>query len=303
TLTLGYDGNLYGENVGGQSRAGRVVGVWRLTPGGEKRFLLPLTAKPDPAIWLVRDAAGNSYAWGGNQEVKDVSRILKTSPQGETQTLAGGPWGLADGPGPAARFGQVSAMAVLPDGTLFVVDEGNLRRVSADGTVSTVARNIASVVAGGLPGTGIGGLYNHHMGAAVDSRGGVYVVDYGRRQIVRWDAAGSVRTVFISGGVANRLTRGSWGPRPTGVAVAGDSIYVMEDWGLPTLAADLIGNPKISQISQDGKTRTVVAVARPQARIVFIVALMALGAAIYTWRRAIGKRAVKKSSNRAFAQN
>src|SRR5262249_50414425 len=130
TLTLGYDGNLYGENVGGQSRAGRVVGVWRLTPGGEKRFLLPLTAKPDPAIWLVRDAAGNSYAWDGNQEVKDVSRILKTSPQGETQTLAGGPWGLADGPGPAARFGQVSAMAVLPDGTLFVVDEGNLRRVS-----------------------------------------------------------------------------------------------------------------------------------------------------------------------------
>ncbi len=32
TLVLGYDGDIYGENVGGESRAGGVVGVWRLTP-------------------------------------------------------------------------------------------------------------------------------------------------------------------------------------------------------------------------------------------------------------------------------
>jgi hypothetical protein len=291
TLTLGYDGNLYGEDVGGESREGGVVGVWRLTPEEEKEFLLPLTAKPDPAIWLVRDAVGNSYAWDGHPEVRDVSRIVKTTQQGEVRTLAGGPWGFADGSGPAARFGQVAAMVALPDGTLFVVDEGNLRRVSNDGTVSTVARNIASVIPGGLP--GFGGLYNHHMGAAVDTRGGVYVVDYGRRQIVRWDEAGGVRTVFTSGGAANWLSRGSWGLRPTGVAVAGDSIYVMEFWGLPTFAADLIGNPKISRISRDG-AQPVVAVASAPARTVFFVLLTAFGTAIYVWRRAAAKRRAKK---------
>src|SRR5215510_5195192 len=206
TLTLGYDGRVYAENVGGETRAGSVVGLWRLTPEGAKTFLLPLSTKPDPAIWLVRDAAGNSYAWNGNPEVKQTSQLLKSTPRGETRTLAGGPWGFADGTGPVARFGEISAMAALPDGTLYVIDEGNLRRVSANGTVVTVARDIASRTAGGFP--GFGGLFNHHMGAAADSQGGVYVVDYGRNQIVHWDPSGGVHTVFRSGGLANWLSRG-----------------------------------------------------------------------------------------------
>jgi len=283
SLTLGYDGNLYGENVGGESRGGGLVGVWRLTPEGERTFLLPLTTKPDPAVWLVRDAVGNGYAWDGNPEVKEVSRILKHTPEGETHTLAGASWGFADGPGPTARFGQIAAMTARPDGTLYVVDEGNLREISIDGTVSTVARGIGSNVAGGLP--HLGGLYNHHMGAAVDSRGRVYVVDYGRRQIIRWDSSAGVHTMYVSGGIANWLSQGSWGLRPTGVAIVGDMVYVMEDWALPRFAANLIGNPQIRQISANGKSLSVLAVSSTTDRIVLVVGLAALLTAVLVHRK------------------
>jgi len=288
SLTLGYDGNVYGENVGGESRGGGLVGVWRLTPEAERTFLLPLTTKPDPAVWLVRDAVGNGYAWDGNPEVKEVSRILKHTPEGETHTLAGASWGFADGPGPTARFGQIAAMTARPDGTLYVVDEGNLREISIDGTVSTVARGIASNVAGGLP--HLGGLYNHHMGAAVDSRGRVYVVDYGRRQIIRWDSSAGVHTMYVSGGIANWLSQGSWGLRPTGVAIVGDMLYVMEDWALPRFAANLIGNPRIRQISANGESLSVLAVASTADRIAFVVGLAALLTAVLACRKARSTR-------------
>src|SRR5262249_30484895 len=155
---------------------------------------------------------------------------------------------------------------------------------STNGAVVTVARDIASRTAGGFP--RFGGLFNHHMGAAADSQGGVYVVDYGRNQIVHWEPSGGVHTVFRSGGLANWLSRGGWGFRPTGIAVAGNSIYVMEYWAMPTFPADLIGNPRIRLISPDGKVQKVVAVASTAARTYFAVILIALGSAIFVWRRA-----------------
>lgn len=283
TLVLGYDAFVYGENVGGESRAGGVVGVWRLTPEGERTFLLAPTATPDPATWLVRDSAGNTYAWNGNPQAKGLSRILKRTPQGETLLLAGDSWGFADGLGNQARFGEVAGMAAAPDGTLYVADGGNLRRVSPDGTVKTLARGILSTVAGGLP--GIGGLYNHHMGVATDSQGTVYVVDYGRRHILRWDPIGGARTLVESRGVANWLTRGSWGWRPTGVAVASDCIYIMEDWSLPTFAADVIGNPRLRRISPDRHITTVVTVSSLTARAIAAVVLAVLAIGFLAWRR------------------
>jgi len=283
TLVLGYDGWVYGENVGSESRAGGVVGVWRLAPEGKREFLLAPTARPDPSIWVVRDAKGNTYAWEGNPETKGRSRILERSPQGELRVLAGDLWGFADGAGNTAKFGQVAAMAATADGSLYLADEGSLRCVSADGTVKTLQRDIFSTVVGGLP--GIGGLYNHHMGIAVDDQSVVYVVDYGRNHILRWDAAHGTRVVFQSRGVANWLSSGGWGWRPTGVAVEKNSILVMEDWGLPTFAAELIGNPRVSRVLADGTVVKVTAVSNTVTRIFAAAILLVLGLAMFAWRR------------------
>ncbi len=268
TLARGYDGVIYGENVGGESRAGSVVGVWRLSESGERTFVLRPTSRPDPSIWVVRDAAGNGYAWEGDPETKRVSRILKRTPHGEVRVLSGSAWGYEDGAGARAQFGEVAALAALPDGTLFLVDSGDLRRVNGDGAVTTVARDIVSTIPGGMP--HVGGFYNHRIGMAVDPRGIVYIADFERRNIVRWDSQYGARIAYTSGGVANWLSRGSWGLRPTGVAVAGDSLYVMEDWSMPTLAAEIIGNPRISRIAADGTVVRVVTVASTAALAIIL---------------------------------
>jgi sugar lactone lactonase YvrE len=280
-LVRAYDGQLYGENVGGESRAGGLVGVWRLTPDGHREFLLSPTANPDPSIWVARDALGNMYAWDGNPESRKTSRLLKRTPQGDVRTLSGNAWGRADGAAEVAQFGQVAALAAQPDGTLYVVDDGDVRRIETDGRVSTLARGLFSPIAGGLP--GIGGLYNHHMGIAVEADGAIYVVDYGRKHIVRWESSAGARVVFESRGIGNWLTGGGWGWRPTGVAVEKNSILVMEEWSLPRLLGGLVGDPRIFRVAPDGNRSCVVAVRNWPARITLIA--LAAGGLLIIFRR------------------
>ncbi|MBI4462528.1 MAG: hypothetical protein HY653_06460, partial [Acidobacteria bacterium] len=266
-LMLGYDGNVYGEDIGaeGSSRRGETgVSLWKLTPQGEQRFLLPPTTEPDPSVWIVRDPEGNTYAWKGNPSAKSKSQILKRTPSGSVSVLAGSEWGNTDGRGPDAKFGNVGGMAVAPDGTLYVADEGNLRRVEPDGTVTTLARGLLSTDTGGLP--GYGGLFNHSLGVAVDAQNNVYVVDFRNRRILKRTPEGSVTTLAQSTGIANALTNSAWGWRPTGIAITANEIYLMEDWPLPRLAADLVGSPRIRKAHPNGTLSTVAQVASPSMR-------------------------------------
>jgi len=271
TLVPGYDGAIYGEDVGGGSRAGGLLGVWKLAPDGRRIDLLPVTLTPDPSVWLVRDAAGNSFAWEGNPEDRRTSRILRRSPDGVVTILTGSEWGSADGGAAEARFGQVQALTVTADGVLYLVDEGHLRTVLRDGSVTTSARDFVALAAGGLPARG--GLWNHSMGAAVDASQRVYVVDYSRHRIVRFDATEGAREIHRSAGIANRVTGGSWGWRPTGVAFAGGEVFVMEDWPLPPLLAGLVGSPRILRIALDGSAETIAAVSSTGMRIAVSAAL------------------------------
>jgi len=279
TLVPGYDGAVYGEDVGGGSRAGGLLGVWKLAPDGRRIDLLPVTLTPDPSIWLVRDAAGNSYAWEGNPEDRRTSRILRRPSDGAVTILAGGAWGFADSSAAEARLGHVQALAVTADGVLYLVDDGHLRRVLRDGNVSTLARDLVARAAGGLPGRG--GLWNHSMGMAVDAAHRVYIVDYSRRRIVRFDAAEGAKEIYRSEGIANRITGGSWGWRPTGVATAGGEVFVMEDWPLPPLLADLVGSPRILRIAPDGRAETIAAVSSTGMRLAVSAALAVIVLLLY----------------------
>ena len=272
TLVPGYDGVVYGEDVGGGSRAGNLLGLWKLASDGRRIDLLPVTLIPDPAVWLVRDATGNSYAWDGNPNNRGTSRILRRSPEGHVAAFAGGDWGFADGSAAQARFGQVQAMAATPDGVLYLVDDGNLRRILIDGTVSTLAHDLVSGAAGGLPGRG--GLWNHSMGMAVDAAQRAYIVDYSRDRIVRFHVNEGAKEVHHSGGIGNRISGSSWGWRPTGVSVHAGEFYVMEDWPLPTLLADLVGSPRILRIAPDGSAETLASVSSTGVRFVAVTVLV-----------------------------
>jgi sugar lactone lactonase YvrE len=69
-------------------------------------------------------------------------RIRRIAPDGTVTTLAGGTLpGFVDGKGEAAQFDTPTGIAVNKDGVVFVADARNqaLRRVGADGTVTTIA--------------------------------------------------------------------------------------------------------------------------------------------------------------------
>lgn len=84
---------------------------------------------------LAADAAGLVYFATAQGTVGSLN------PTGETQSWAGaaGQLGDADGVGANARFRSLTALAVDAAGNLYVADGTRIRRVSPNGTVSTIA--------------------------------------------------------------------------------------------------------------------------------------------------------------------
>ncbi len=120
------------------------------------------------------DGSGNVYV---ADNVKQT--IRKVTSAGVVTTLAGypGSGGAADGTGNAARFQNVSGVAVDLEGNILVADTGNhaIRKVTQAGVVTTLAGR------SGNPGTadGVGNLvrFNSPSDVAVGPSGNVYVDD------------------------------------------------------------------------------------------------------------------------------
>ena len=72
---------------------------------------------------------------GGNGAIRRVDAV------GNVTTFSGvmGQLGTADGTAGTARYGSPMDLAYAPNGTLYVNDGGNLRRIAADGSVATTA--------------------------------------------------------------------------------------------------------------------------------------------------------------------
>lgn len=123
-------------------------------------------ARFDFPLGVAIDAAGSIYVADSGS-----ATIRKVSPVGEVITLAGTArvFGSADGVGPAARFSAPSGLAVDSAGQLFVADSGssNVRRITATGTVSTLA--------GVTPALSGSGSFGNAAGLAVDGAGNIYV--------------------------------------------------------------------------------------------------------------------------------
>jgi lambda family phage minor tail protein L len=114
------------------------------------------------------DPRGIVTAPDGSIYVSDTGNhtIRKISPRGIVTTIAGkaGVTGTTDGEGSAARFNGPFALALDASGNLFVSDRGNnlLRKITPDGTVSTVALTMA-----GPP-----------QGICADRTGNIYVLEF-----------------------------------------------------------------------------------------------------------------------------
>jgi hypothetical protein len=122
---------------------------------------------------LSVDGAGNIYVVDGNA-------VRRISPTGAVTTLAGvvNAAGSANGTGAAARFSQPWGIAVDPSGVAYVADTENyvVRRVAADGTVSTYAGTPGS--RGTVNGSTASATFLGPKGIARDASGNLYVTDW-----------------------------------------------------------------------------------------------------------------------------
>lgn len=181
---------------------------------------------------LALDAVGNLYVADSTNNM-----IRKVTPAGVVTTVAGlspdQATGSVDGVGSAARFSAPQGVAVAPDGTCYVADSGNhvIRRISADGTVSTLA-GVAGQ-SGYADGVGSAARFNGPGGLAVDAAGNVYVIEAGNSTVRKITPSGTVTTLAGTGGILGQSIDGLGTPnessRTTAIAVApGGEIYVGE---------------------------------------------------------------------------
>jgi hypothetical protein len=224
-IRLDASGNLEGEDLTYDSAAGRWwTSAWRLDPGGAVRDTAP-PAEGFPFLFTPAVALeGARYYARVDNNRRDVSEIHRRAPDGRTQVLAGGDYGFRDGLGREARFGPIGAIAVGPGGVLYVTDDVSVRRVTPEGRVTTLARGgrlLKSTFLARL--LGLGERSGYLMGIAVDPGGNAFVANYGGRRVVRVSSTGEIRSLIEQSG--------PWSP--TGVALSGGDVYVLEAGTVP----------------------------------------------------------------------
>ena len=168
---------------------------------------------------------------------------------GTVSTVAGSETsGFRDGTVANAQFNGPMGIAIGGDGCLFVADTENhrIRKIKADGTVSTVAGSGAE---GFQDGTGADAQFYRPWGVAIDGDGCLFVADDGNKRIRKVEPGGTVSTVagsgtegFRDGTGADAQFNGS-----CGVAIDGDGCLFVAD----------SGNQRIRKVERDGTVSTV----------------------------------------------
>ena len=150
-------GNLLGEHVWSDGAAASQWNqrLWRLSPTGELSDIVKARPAFQEGDSFVRDKAGTMY-WASHD--KPVV-IRKATAAGVVSTHAAG------------VFSDVRWMTVAPEGTLYLMDQGDLRRVSADGAVTLLASRLSSL----KPAPAKVRDPYYHQGLWTDREGSVYV--------------------------------------------------------------------------------------------------------------------------------
>ncbi|MDW7692310.1 Ig-like domain-containing protein [Flammeovirgaceae bacterium SG7u.111] len=171
--------------------------------------------------------------------------IRKIDADGNVTVYAGiGVPGSEDGDRESASFQSPQGIVIDQNGNLFVADNGNqkIRKISSDGTVSTLAGNGSQ---GSIDGSGATASFLYPSGLAIDSEGNIYVADTGNNKIRKITSGGIVSTVAGSGqqgsnnGSANEASFYS----PIGVAIdEHKNLFITDSW-----------NNLIRKITPDGQ--------------------------------------------------
>jgi len=172
--------------------------IRKIDPSGLASTLAGVAASFYNPTGIAVDSAGVLY-------VSDTGNhtIRKITASGIVSTFAGsaGLAGRTDGAGAAARFNSPFGIAVDSAGNLYVADTDNhtIRKITADGTVSTFAGTAGS--AGRVDGLAVAARFTNPRGVAVDRSGNVYVGDTENHAIRKITPGGDVSTLAGSLGI------------------------------------------------------------------------------------------------------
>ena len=180
-------------------------------------------------VALAVGAGGGAYVWQRLQPtpIPPLERDWRAT----VAVLAGdGVQGTIDGTAARARFSEPFGIVAAPDGTIFVADAGHahrIRRISADGGVSTVAGGAS----GFTDGDGAGAAFSTPSGLALGADGTLYLADTGNHAIRRITPSGQVSTLAGDGipGYTDGPAHQARFNGPIGIAVAPDGRIVIAD--------------------------------------------------------------------------
>jgi len=208
------------------------------------QFNTPIGIARSPLYGQDRLGSGIYNNWAlyvadsGNHTIRRIGYTLsgEACPQPRNfRTLAGSPGqpGSADGRGSAARFNYPRGIAAAVDGSVYVTDAGNhtIRRITADGTVTTVAGEAG--VAGSNDGPALQAHLNTPSGIDVDANGNVFVVDTFNHTI-RELKNGQLITVAGQTGVSGFADGDASSAKfnaPVGLKIAPDGSLIVADTG------------------------------------------------------------------------
>ena len=178
---------------------------------------------PDGAVWVT-------------ERVR--SRVRRIDPDGSISSPIGTGWFDSVGDGGAATDAGVhlpSGVAVAPDGTVYVSEDGGhrIRAVAPDGTITTV---VGDGVAGGSGdgGPGVDARIDEVEALDIGPDGSVYMVDSGLHRVRTLRPDGTIVTVAGSGhagfgGDGDPATAAQL-RQPSGVAVGADgTVYIADE--------------------------------------------------------------------------
>lgn len=200
------------------------------------------TAKFDGTRDAAVDAQGNIYV------VDDNNRIRKITTAGIVEPFAGsGVPGFTDGTGAEASFYTPTALAIGPDGNIYVCDDNNnaIRKITPAGVVTTVAGNGTRGFSNGV---GAEATFFMPCGIVVDANNNIYVADQFNCSIRKITPAGVVSTLAGNGtyGTANGTGSEARFSQPNDLAVdAAGNLYVSDG-----------GNYRIQKITPAGVVTT-----------------------------------------------
>ena len=212
-LIFGGDGNIYGSHENGR--------VWKITPDNHyTEILAPNPNFPLNLHCFNIDGKGNIYSMNAKGVQTGQVMLLKRSTDGNVTAIAGSKKGYKDGKGKESQFIWIDGMTWAPDSSLYLTDGPYVRKVTMDGVVSTVSGQLTTESMG-----------EDLMGLTASSTGDLFIADYSSRRILKINKEGKIETILQSGGV--------WSP--TGVAVVGQELYVIEHLRIPLVVLGNIG--------------------------------------------------------------